>query len=116
MSYETKIFLLTLAGSIVLAAAYLYIQDLLYIRVTGRPASERERERIERQNRPLTRSRYIWLSILVGSAILFEGYVAVWSNDYRGWSKLIPIGWIVSGGIPFFHLQKRWRAQKRASD
>lgn len=101
MSYETKILVLTLAGSIVLAAVYLYIQDLLYIRATGRPASERERERIERRNQPLTRSRYIWWSILVGSAILFEGYLAVWSNDYNGWSRLIPNGWIVSGGVPF---------------
>ena len=112
MSYETKIFVLTLAGSIVLAAAYLYIQDLLYIRATGRPASERELDRIARRNRPLTRSRYIWWSILVGSAILFEGYLAVWSSDYSGWSKLIPIGWIISGGVPFYHLQKTLESTK----
>ena len=37
MSYETKIFLLTIAGSIILAAAYLHIQDLLYTRARDDP-------------------------------------------------------------------------------
>ena len=107
---------MTLAGTIVLASAFLYIQDLLYIKATGRPASERVRERIERQNRPLTRSRSIWLSVLLGAAILLQAYLAIGSNDYSGWSKVIPIGWIVSGSLPFYHLQKRWRAQQQRSD
>ena len=112
MSYEIKIFVLTLAGSVLLAAAYLYIQDLLYIKTTGLPASQRERERIVRQNRPLTRSRYVGWSALVGSALLLQAYMTVWSGEYKGWSKLIPIAWMISGAVLFYHLQKRWRKQR----
>src|SRR5215831_19415506 len=112
MGYEAKVFLLTLAGSVVLAAAFLYIQDLLYVRATGRPASERERDRAAWRNRPLTLRRYIWWSVLLGFAILFEAYMALWSREYKGWSKLIPTAWMVSGSLPFYHLQRRWRAQK----
>jgi hypothetical protein len=84
MSYETKILILTFAGSILLAAGYLYVQDLLYMKATGRP----------------------------GSALLLQAYMAVWSGEYKGWSKLIPLGWMISGGVPFYHLQKRWRKQQ----
>lgn len=111
-SYETKVLILTLTGAVLLAAIYLYIQDLLYIKVTGRPAAGRVREWKARRYRPLTRARYLWWSVLVGSALLVEAYMAVWSGEYKGWSKLIPLGWMISGGVPFYHLQKRWRKQQ----
>jgi hypothetical protein len=112
VSYEVKVFVLTLAGCVLLAAAYLYVQDLLYIKATGLSPSQRERDRVERRNRPLTRSRYIGWSVLVGSALVLQAYMAVWSGEYKGWSKLIPLAWMISGGVPFYHLQKRWRKQQ----
>ena len=112
VSYEAKILTLTFTGAVLLAAMYLYLQDLLYIKVTGRPASERERERIERRNRPLTRNRYLGWSVLFWWAFLGEAYMAGWSGYYRGWDRLIPIGWMISGGVPFYLLHKRWRKQQ----
>lgn len=112
VSYETKILILTFAVSVLLAATYLYFQDLLYIKVTGRPASERERDRIERRNRPLTRNSYLGWSLLFWSAFLGGAYLAGWSGVYRGWGRLIPIGWMISGGVPFYLLHKRWRKQQ----
>ena|SRR5215467_13692837 len=112
MSYETELFVLTLAGSVVVAAAYLYIRDLLYTKATGRPASQRESDRFEKWNRDLTRSRYLTWSVFLGSAILLQAYLAVWGKDYKGWARLIPIGWMISGVLPFYHLQKRWRAKQ----
>ena len=112
MSYETKIFALTLAGSVLLAATYLYFQDWLFTRVTNLPAFERERDRIARRNRPLTRGSYLKWSVLFWSAFLGEAYLAGWSQYYKGWGSLIPIGWMLSGGLPFYQLQKRWRMQQ----
>ena len=109
VTYETKILILTFAGSVLLAAMYLYFQDLLYSKVTGRAASERDR--IRRRNRPLTRNSYIGWSVLLWSAILGQAYMAGWSGDRRGWGRLILICWMISAGAAFYQLHKRWRKQ-----
>lgn len=112
MSYENKILILTFTGAVLLAATFLYFQDLLYSKVTGRPASDRVGEWKARKYRPLTRGRYLGWSVLVGSALSIQAYLAFWSREYKGWSKLIPVAWMISGGVPFYHLQRRWRKQQ----
>lgn len=112
VNYDTKILVLTFAGVVPLAAAYLYLKDFLYTKTTGRPAPQRYRDRVERWNHPLTRSRYLGWSVLLGSGIVLQAYMAGWSEYYRGWSRLIPIGWMISGAYPLYHLQKRWRRQQ----
>ena len=112
MSYDTKILLLTFIGSLLLALAYLFLKDFLYTKTTGRPASERYRERVARWNRPLTRSKYISVSLLFGLATLMFAYIAGWSGEYRGWSRLIPVGWMIYAGLPFYHFQRRWHKQQ----
>ena len=112
MSYDTKILVLTFAGSVLLAASYLYVTDFVYTKATGRPVSQRYRDRVERWNRPLTRSRYITFSVVSGIGTLASAYVAGWSGDYKGWNKLFPLGWMIYAGLLFYHFQKRWHKQQ----
>src|SRR6267378_2685987 len=80
-----------------------------------RPSSLSTRTRSHCETKPpLTRSRYVGWSALVGSALLLQAYMAVWSGEYKGWSKLIPIAGMISGAVPCYHLQKRWRKQRAA--
>ena len=112
VSQETKILALTFTGSILLAAIYLYAQDLLYIKVTGRPASEREGDRLARKYRPLTRPRYVASFVFLILATLPSAYSAGGSGDYQGWSKLYPLAWMISGAYLLYYLRKRWRKQQ----
>ena len=112
VSYETKILVLTFTGSVLLAAVYLYIQDLLYNKVTGRPASDRERDRVARKYRPLTRPRYIAYFVFLGLATLLSAYSAGWSGYYKGWNKLRPLARMIAGAYLLYYLQKRWRKQQ----
>jgi hypothetical protein len=112
VSYETKVLILTFAGSVLLAAVYLYVTDFLYTKATGRPVSQRYRDRVERWRRPLTRRRYLAFSALCGLGTLISAYVAVWSGEYEGWGKLIPLGWMIYAGVLFCLLQIRWRRQQ----
>ena len=112
MSYEAKILALTFAGTLVLALAYLYLKDFLYTKTTGRPASQRYRDRVARWNRPLTSTRYLYASLLFGLATLIFAYEAGWSREYTGWSRLIPMGGTIYAGLIFWNFQKRWRKQQ----
>jgi hypothetical protein len=112
MNYDTKILILTFAGSVPLAALYLYFKDFLYTKTTGRPASQRYRERVARWNRPLTRRRYVAFCISLGLVTLLSAYSVGWSGEYKGWSKLSPLIRMISGAYLFYFLQKRWRKQQ----
>jgi len=112
MSYETKTLILIFTGAVLLAAIFLYIQDLLYVRVTGRPASERVREWKARRYRPLTRSRYIASFAILALVTLLSAYLAGWSEYYKGWSKLYPLARMLTGAFLLYYLRKRWRKQQ----
>ena len=116
MSYATKILLLTFTGAVLLAATYLYIQDLLYIKVTGRPASDRVREWKARRYRPLTRPRYVAYSVVLVIATLLSAYSAGWSVDYKGWSRLFPLVRMIYAACLLYYLRKRWRNQQSDLD
>jgi hypothetical protein len=112
VNYDTKILILTFAGSVPLAALYLYFKDFLYTKTTGRPASQRYRERVARWNRPLTRRKYVAFCICLGLATLVSAYSVGWSGDYKGWSKLSPLIRMIFGAYLFYFLQKRWPKQQ----
>jgi hypothetical protein len=112
VSYETKIFIVAFIGAFLLAATYLYFQDLLYTKVTGRPASERVREWKARKYRPLTRSRYVALYVILGLVTLLSAYSAGWSGDFKGWSKIHPLALMIYAAFLLYELRKRWRKQQ----
>jgi len=112
MTFEAKGFALTLIGSIVLAALLLYLWDLLYKKTTGKPPSERVRERMERRRRPLTPGRYWVTFVFYVSGIFVFAYIAGWSSEYRGWWRLIPMAWLISFALGVYELQTRWRRQQ----
>jgi hypothetical protein len=112
MSYDTKILLLTLAGSFPLAALYLYLKDFLYTKTTGRPASQRYRERVARWYSPLTRRRYVAFCIFLGLVTLLSAYSVGWSGEYKGWSRLSPLTRMIFAAFLLYSLQKRWRRQQ----
>ena len=112
MSYETKIFILTFTGAVLLAATYLYFQDLLYTKVTGRPASERVREWKARRYRPLTRPRYVAYFVVLVLVTLLFAYAAGWSGDYKGWNKIHPLALMTYAAFLLYELRKRWRKQQ----
>jgi hypothetical protein len=116
MSYEGKILVLTFAGTLVLALAYLYLKDFLYTKTTGRPASQRYRERVARWNRPLTRNRYLALSLFFALITAMFAYLAGWSQEYKGWGRLVPLFFMIDALYVFYVLQKRWRKQQPGSD
>jgi hypothetical protein len=112
MSYDTKILLLIFAGSFPLAALYLYLKDFLYTKTTGRPASQRYRERVARWYGPLTRRRYVAFCIFLGLLTLLSAYSVGWGREYKGWSKLSPLMRMIFGAFLLYSLQKRWRKQQ----
>ncbi|HEV1994502.1 MAG TPA: hypothetical protein VGR03_09230 [Candidatus Acidoferrum sp.] len=112
MSYDTKILILVFAGSFPLAVLYLYLKDFLYTKTTGRPASQRYRERVVRWYGPLTRRKYIAFCIFLGLTTLLSAYSVGWSGEYRGWSKLSPLIRMIFAAFLLFFLQKRWRKQQ----
>ena len=116
MSYATKILILTFMGAVLLAATYLYIQDLLYIKVTGRPGSDRVREWKARRYRPLTRPRYVAYSVVLVLATLLSAYAAGWSGDYKGRGKVFPLVRMLYAACLLYYLRKRWRKQQSDLD
>jgi hypothetical protein len=92
MSFELKITVLTFIGAFALGALLLYFWDHLYTKTTGRPASERVRERIEQLNRPLTLGRYYRaIALYLAACILFAVSFA-WGNDFRRGRWLATLG------------------------
>ena len=115
MNYETKILVLIFTGSVLLAAIYVYLKDSLYVKITGRPASERELDRRERKyHRPVTRPKYIASFAFLVLVTLLSAYSVGWSGDYKGWTKLFPLTRMFSCAYLLYSLQKRWRKQHEA--
>ena len=116
VNYETKILVLVFTGAVLLAVIYLYLQDFLYTKVTGRPASDRVLDWKARRYRPLTRPRYIAYSVVLVLATLLSAYAAGWSGDYKGRSKLFPLVRMIYAACLLYYLRKRWRKQQSDLD
>jgi hypothetical protein len=112
MSFESKLTALTLVSAFALGALLLYLWDRLYTRITDKPPSERVRERLERQNRPLTSGRYWGTSIFYLAGIVLFAYTLGWTTEFRGWGRLVPLGYLCSFAFGMYDLQKRWRKQQ----
>jgi hypothetical protein len=112
MSAEIKITALALVGSVALGALLLYLWDRLYIKLTGKPASERVRERKERWNRPLTPGRFRRLFVFYLAFISLCLYTAIWTTEYKSWGRLVLLGWMTSCSYGLYDLLKRWRKQQ----
>jgi hypothetical protein len=104
-----------LLGAFVVGALWLWAKDRLYTMSTGKPASERVRERNERLNGPISRGQYLGRSLLLGAIGLFFLYASSWTGYryYKGWFRVIPLGWALSAGFSFCQLQIKWRKQQR---
>jgi hypothetical protein len=111
MSYETKIFLLVLASSFALAAGLLYIQDYFYTARTGKPASERVREKMERSKRAYTTGQYFFL--LISNSIVFSAALVWLLTDSRSWRRVTPIAYMLFGVSGLFNLYLRRRKERR---
>ncbi len=112
MNNEIKLTALTLIGSVAVGALLLFLWDILYTATTGKPASERVRERVERLNRPLTSGRYHWTIVFyLAAAILFFFSISS-DRDFRRYRWLAPLGWMISGGFGVYSTHKRWRKQQ----
>ena len=95
---------------------WLWAEDRLYTMSTGKPASERGRERNEKLSGPISRGQYLGRSFLLGAIFLVLLYETSWTHYhyYKGWARAIPLGWAVSAGFSFCYLQVRWRKQRRS--
>lgn len=105
MHYETQLYFFTVVGAIALAAIYLYLKDLRYSKRTGRPASERVRERTERLARPLTRGKYI--AILTFEFSFFAAWVLLLIYGSTGWRRCVPLGFMVVTAMQIYAVTKR---------
>ncbi|MGB6684797.1 MAG: hypothetical protein WBH24_14210 [Candidatus Acidiferrum sp.] len=115
MSFETKLTILTIIGSVAISALLLWVWDYFYTASTGKRPSERVRERMERRHRPLTPGRYWGTFLFYVSCIFLFAYTAVWSSEYRGWWRLIPMAWLISFGFGVYELQSRWQQMNEAN-
>src|SRR5579862_4545013 len=91
----------------------LCLVDRFYVERTGKPSSERVREKNKRMNRPLTRRLYLGESILFVVVFLVFLFGLVWTDDFKGWDRLFPFTWLLLSAFWFYQLQVRWRAQQR---
>ena len=114
MGNTLAIVISVLLGALGLGVLWLLAKDRLYTMRTGKPAEERAREWVEHRYRPLTRGRYVRLSVFCVVISLVFLFVSVWSPDYKGASKIIPLAWLGIAVFSFFQLQVKWRKQKRS--
>lgn len=115
MSYETKILVSMFAGAIALAALLLWTWDFLYTRTTGKPASERVRERLEGSKRAMSPGAYRTLLSIALLGIVLFAYMAIYSPDYRGWARGLPLALLCSFGVGAYDLWRRQRAGEQNS-
>jgi hypothetical protein len=59
-----------LVGAFAFAALWLWAKDRLYMMSTGKPASERVRDRNDRLSGPISRGQYLGRSFLLGAFVL----------------------------------------------
>ena len=80
-------FLFILLVAFSLGAAYLWLKDYLYTWTTGKPESERVRERMERLNAPLSSGQYRFRLVLFSVCIVLCGS-ALFSHEFNASHKL----------------------------
>jgi len=116
MGNTLAIVISVLLGAFGLGVLWLWAKDRLYTMRTGKPASERVRERNERLSGPISRGQYFRRSFLLGAFVLFFLYASSSThyNYYKGWARAIPLGWALTTGFSFCQLQIKWRRQQRA--
>jgi hypothetical protein len=115
MSDAVSISFAVLVFSFAVGVLWLWAKDRLYTMSTGKPASERVRERNERLSGPISLGQYLGRSLLLGAFVLFFLYASSWTgyHFYKGWARAIPLGWALSGGFSFCQLQIKWHRQQR---
>jgi len=116
MSDTLSIGLAVLVAAFGVGVLWLWAKDRLYTMRTGKPASERVRERNDRLSGPISRGQYLGRSFLLGAIFLVLLYESSWTHYhyYKGWARAIPLGWAVSAAFSFCQLQFKWRKQQRA--
>lgn len=92
-----------LLGAFGIGVLWLWAKDRVYTSLTGKPASERVRERNERLSGPISRGQYLGRSFLLGAIILVLLYESSWTHYhyYKGWARAIPLAWAVSASFSF---------------
>jgi len=97
-------------GAFALGSIYLWIKDRLYVITTGKPASERVRERTERLNAPLTRGQYRFRLVMLATSFVF--FVALlFTGKYGFWWKVSPLYWGFRSASGFVFTVQRWRRE-----
>src|SRR5258708_10168209 len=95
------------------AVVILCCLDFFYSKRTGKPASERIRERRERQNAPISKVRYLVLSIFYLAFALFSFLAIFYSREYPGWAAIIPMAYAFFSVVMFNQLQTKRKRQNK---
>ena len=111
---ETQLIITVLLGAFGVGALWLWAMDRLYTLRTGKPASERVREKNKRFSRPMSRALYVGLSTFWVVGLLFFLFASVWTHYQTGWDRVISLVWVLLSGAYFYELRVRWRRQQRA--
>ena len=111
MSETTKYLLITTVVAFAAAAFVLWFVDLLYTDRTGKPASERIREK-EKQAKPLTVSNFR-SQIVVNTILGVLWSIILWWDRGRSSDRLVlPIAMIVVSGTQIWDTNRRWKRQQ----
>jgi hypothetical protein len=110
---DSQIITIGLVSALGIGVLILWLIDRFYVERTGKPASERVREKNERMNGPLSRNQYLGRSVLLIAIIAFLVSESIWADYYKGWARAIPLAWAFSAGFAFFKIQIKWRNQQR---
>ena len=115
MSDTLAIGIAVLVGAFGVGVLWLWAKDRVYTMLTGKPASERVRERNERLSGPISRGQYLGRSFLLGAIVLVLLYASSLKQYpyYKGWARAIPLVFAARAGLSFYLLQVKWRRQQR---
>jgi hypothetical protein len=87
--------------------------DFLYEDRTGKPASERVREKNERRNGPLSRKQYLSRTIANIAIFLIFTSELIWKA--KSWDRLYPFAWMALSIFYVYQLRVRWNKQQRSN-
>jgi hypothetical protein len=110
---DNQIIAIGLASTMGIGILILLLIDRFYIERTGKPASERVREKNERMNGPISRAQYLGRSVVYVLIFLVFMFGLLWTNDFKGRNQLFPFLWVFLSAFWFCQLQVRWRNQQR---
>ena len=110
---DNQIIAIGLASALGIGVLILLLIDRFYVERTGKPASERVREKNERMNGPISRSQYLGRSILYVVILLIFMSGLIWTNNFKGWDRLFPFSLLFLWAFWLYQLHVRWRTQQR---